>query len=333
MKNNNIPVLALAPMAGITDLPFRLICKKLGADIVYSEMVSATGLFYSKCHSRAGGNPEFEKNKTFDLMKTVSEESPIILQLFGNNPEHFRKAAEIISSLPEKSSGDQPARPQGIDINFGCPQKKIIKQGSGCALMKDFKKSKEIIKATLEGTNLPVSIKIRAGIEKNSALDFLKNIGDLDWKTLMIHGRTFEEGFSGSINIELIKIIKKMFPNKNIFVNGGILSPEIAKEIIEKTSADGIGIARGALGNPWIFQQIKEFFETGKHSTPSQKEITTTAIEHIDLFEKYKKTANPAELKKHLFWYIKNFEGARKIRQQIMDARSLNDMKGVIEKA
>ncbi|MDA3815208.1 MAG: tRNA-dihydrouridine synthase [Patescibacteria group bacterium] len=318
MKNNNLPVLALAPMAGITDLPFRLICKKLGADIVYSEMISATGLFYNS-------------QKTFDLMKTVPEESPMILQLFGNKPEHFQKAVKIISSLPEKSTGGKPARPQGIDINFGCPQKKIIKQGSGCALMKDFKKSREIIEASIEASNLPISIKIRAGIKEKTAIKFLEEIGDLNWKALMIHGRTFEEGFAGPVNIELMKKIKEMFPDKKIFVNGGIISPEVAKDIFEKTGADGIGIARGALGDPWIFKQIKEFFATGEYSSPSKKETTDIVLEHINLFKKYKKTANPAELKKHLFWYIKNFEGAQKTRQEIMDAKTLKDMKEIIQ--
>ncbi len=319
LNPREIPVLALAPMAGITDLPFRLICKKFGADIVYSEMVSATGLFY-------------DSKKTFDLMQTIPEESPMILQLFGNEPAHFQKAAEIISSLPEKSTADLPAKPQGIDINFGCPQKKIFKQGSGCALMKDFKKSREIIEATLKGATLPLSIKIRAGIKNKTAFDFLDNIGELDWKTLMIHGRTFEEGFAGPINVELVKEIKKIFPNKNIFVNGGIDTPENAKEIIEKTSADGIGIARGALGNPWIFQQTKDFFENGEYSKPSQEEVIKTALEHINLFEEYRKATNPAELKKHLFWYIKNFEGARKIRQQIMTAETIEEMENIISK-
>ncbi len=307
-------------MAGITDLPFRLICKKLGADIVYSEMVSATGLFY-------------DSKKTFNLVKTIPEEFPMILQLFGNDPEHFKKAVKIISSLPEKKTDDKPARPQGIDINFGCPQKKIFKQGSGCALMKDFKKSRKIIETSIEASALPISIKIRAGVEEKTAIEFLKEVGDLNWETLMIHGRTFEEGFVGPVNTELMKKIKEMFPEKKIFINGGIISPEVAKDLFEKTSADGIGIARGALGDPWLFQQIKEFFATGEYSIPSKEEIIRTALEHIELFKKYKESANPAELKKHLFWYIKSFEGARKTRQQIMITESLKDMRNIISKA
>ena len=177
------PILALAPLAGYTDSAFRLMCKKYGADVVYSEMASVSALYHGS-------------NKTLSLLKFSKKENPYVVQLFGSNKDHFIKAVKMI---------DDKIKPDGFDINFGCPVKKVLKQGAGAKLMGDLKLSREIIMAVLSVTNKPVSIKIRAEAFSVDALDFLKNISDLSVAALMIHGRTLNQLFSGPINLNLIK--------------------------------------------------------------------------------------------------------------------------------
>ncbi len=321
MKEKNIE-LALAPMAGITDLPFRIICKELGVDILYSEMLSSTGL-------------NFTLQKNLEFVNSNKHDFPLFIQLFGNNPEHFALATNIIDKLPSiEKLGTKigPRRPEGIDINFGCPVKKVMKQESGCALMRNPENAYEIIKAVVDNTTLPVSIKIRAGIDNVSAFDFLGKVAPLDWKTLMIHGRTFKKGFSGEIDCNLIKEIKEKYPERKIIANGGIFTPEKAKEILEKTNADGLGIARGCLGNPWLFSQIKEYFETGNYSTPTISEIKKVALKHCELIQKYKGKNQIVEMRKHLGWYFKGFPDAKKYRQELYTIESIEDVRNIISK-
>jgi tRNA-dihydrouridine synthase B len=311
-------------MAGITDLPFRLICKKFGAGMVYSEMVSATGLFY-----------DGEKSK--ELLKTIPKEQPLAIQLFGAEPKHFAKATKIVDKIlndkvETRSRVLGTSLQNQIDINFGCPVKKVINQGAGCALMKKPKLARKIIQVVLRNTSLPVSIKIRTGIEKNNALDFLKEVADLKWKTVIIHGRTYEQGFGGPIDLELIKKIKQAHPEKNIIANGGIIKPEDAKNVLEKTGADGIAIAQGALGKPWIFQQIKDHLKTGKYSEPNIEEIKKTISNHLGLFLKHKGEENIKEFRKHLGWYFKGLSGAKNIRKKLFEIENSKDIIKILNK-
>ncbi len=362
-KPKNIK-LSLSPMAGITDLPFRLICKKFGADIVYSEMISATGLFYEK------------NKKSLLLAQSISKENPLAIQLFGNIPEHFAKATQIISNLNKleitnrkdkkleeiinlsavrgkteqcnevysrihgvnRGGFDKEMRqinnfrqPEEININFGCPAKKIYKQESGCFLMKKPQLAKKIIKAVTDNTDLPVSIKIRAGIDTSEALEFLKEVANLNWTKVIIHGRTYEKGFSGKIDFEKIKKIKELFPQKIVVANGGIFSPEDALETLEKTGVDELAIARGCLGNPWLFRQIKDFLETGRYQKPSLKEIKVVALEHAQLFEKYNSTKNLTAFRKHLGWYFKDFENAKQLRKKLFSLKTLSELKIILK--
>ncbi|MFA5899078.1 MAG: tRNA-dihydrouridine synthase family protein, partial [Hyphomicrobium sp.] len=202
------PILALAPMAGITDSAFRQICRAHGADVTYSEMASVSALFYKPA-------------KTLELVRFKAKERPYIVQLFGNNPEHFAVATKIIT---------KEVKPDGIDINFGCPAKKVFKHGSGCALMPQIELAREIISAVCDNTSLPVSIKIRAGVSESSALgkpraelskpksisalEFIKKTKDLPYCAVMVHGRTYEGGFSGLVDWEIISQIKKIIPEK-----------------------------------------------------------------------------------------------------------------------
>jgi tRNA-dihydrouridine synthase B len=314
---NSKPKLSLAPMAGITDLPFRLICKKHGADLVYSEMISATGLFYEK------------NKKSLLLAQSIPKEAPVAIQLFGNNPKHFAKATQIISNLNDPQKKLRAV--EELNLNFGCPAKKVFKEKSGCYLMKEPGLAYEIIKAVTENTDLPVSIKIRTGISSNDAIDFLEKVKDLNWQKVIVHGRTYEEGFSGKIDFNKIKEIKEKFPEKEVVVNGGIFSPEDAKEVIQKTEVRHLAIARGCLGNPWIFKQIKDYLETGKYTKPTLKEIKETALEHAALFCEFNNSENLITFRKHLGWYFKNFPNAKNLRRELFQVENLSGLKNILK--
>ncbi|MFO7807648.1 MAG: tRNA-dihydrouridine synthase [Candidatus Moraniibacteriota bacterium] len=314
--------LILAPMAGITDLPFRLICKKYGADEAYSEMISSTGLYYNN------------REKSLSLAKSIPEESPFIVQLFGNNPDHFAEAVRIISNLEKKNFGiSELRRPEGIDINFGCPAPKIYRQESGCFLMLNPKLCREIIQSVTSNADLPISIKIRAGIKEKNAFDFLDQVADLNWKTLIIHGRTYEKGFSDSPDFSLIRQVKEKYPGKEVIANGGIFTPEDAEEMLVKTNADGLALARGVMGNPWLFRQTKELLKTGKYAKPDFEEIQETALKHAELIKKYKGEDKIIEIRKHLGWYFKSFPNAKNLRKRINSVENISEIKNLIKKA
>lgn len=310
------PIIALAPMAGINDSAFRLICKQHGCDVVYSEMISVDAL----CHNSA---------RTAEMLKFKTKERPVVFQLFGKDPELFVKAAKIVS----KSGAD------GIDINFGCPARKIISNGAGAALMADLKLCSAIIEATIKATHLPVSIKIRTAMNvavKNkkqtiTAVDFVKQIKNLSVSAIMIHGRSYEQGFSGDINqidFEMIRAVKEKFSGI-VLANGGINTPEEAKLILDKTKADGIGLARGLQGNPWLSGQIKDFLTTGKYLQPSFAQIKKTAITHSELLYKAKGKQGLLEMRKHLAWYIKGFPQAAEWRKKLMTVKTLKEVKNI----
>ncbi len=309
-KNLKKPTLALSPMAGITDIPFRIISKELGADLVYSEMASSSALF-------------FAPQKTLELIKYTPKEKPYVVQLFGNDPKHFAKAAKIV---------EKEISPQGIDINFGCPAPKIFKNQSGCFLMQDKKLSRQIIQSVCQNTSLPVSLKIRAGIKNITALDFLEAVGDLPFDGLMIHGRTYEQGFSGENDFEMIEKIKSMFPKKTILANGGITNSQKAREIIQKyPTFDGIGIARGALGQPWIFREIKDSSQDIDFSK-DKNYIKKIVQKHLELMLKYKKEKTLIEMRKHWGWYFRGFSGAKEIRKKLIEAQNIKEIKSIIKK-
>ncbi len=226
-KKLNKPMYALAPMAGITDSAFRQMCKKFGVDIVYSEMASVIALIY---------NPK----KTLEMLKFSKVERPYIVQLFGSEPKHFVQATKLIQN---KIKSD------GIDINFGCPVKKVAKQGAGAVLMNNLKLAREIIKSVVDNTNLPVSIKIRSKVGNIDALKFLEGVKNLDIQAVMIHGRTLAQGHSGSVDCGIIKKARNYFDGI-ILANGGVRDYESAQKLLDETRADGLSIGQGTLGQP-----------------------------------------------------------------------------------
>jgi nifR3 family TIM-barrel protein len=295
----NKPFYALAPLAGISDSPFRQLCKSYGADVVYSEMASATALFYDPA-------------KTLELLRFEASERPYVVQLFGSVPEHFRVAARLIT---------EKIQPDGIDINFGCPVPKVAKQNAGAKLFSNLDLSRQIIEATIASTDRPVSIKTRTRSGSVELLPFLDNIRDLPVAALMIHGRSLAQGFSGPIDTDLIREARKHFSGV-IMANGGISDKTSATEILRATEADGLGIARGAFGRPWIFSELKD----EAFVPPGQIEIFRIMRQHAELFVRLRAEKDFPEMRKHFAWYVQGFPGARALREKLIQVSNLSDL-------
>lgn len=309
LKKRKEPILALAPMAGFTDSAFRQICKKFGATVLYSEMVSVTALYY---------NQKLKNNPTLDLLKfDRQKEKYYVVQLFGSDPEHFAVAIKIIAEY---------IKPDGIDINFGCPVPKIIKQGAGSGLMKNLAQSRKVIETVLSSTKLPVSIKIRAKSGDIDALEFLKNISDLPLAALMIHGRTLSQGFSSAVDYKLIKKARLYFKGI-ILANGGINSLADGQRALKDSAADGLGLARGVLGRPWLFKELKDNQEIDF----CRVDIFKLMITHAVLVQKLKGQSGIIELRKHLPWYLVGWPGASKLREKIVKIITLAELKKILK--
>lgn len=300
----NKPCFSLAPMAGVADSAFRQICKSFGADLLYSEMASVTALVYA---------PE----KTLELVEFDKSEQPYVVQLFGSKPDHFAEATKIIT---------KKIKPDGIDINLGCPVPKVQKQGAGAILMKDMKTAKACIRAVIDNTDLPVSIKTRTQVGDVKILDFLEYIKDLDIAALMIHGRTLKQGFSGPIDTRVIKKARNHFQGL-IFANGGINSYEDAVRILEETGADGLGVARGALGKPWIFKAV----HTGQDVERDFSAVRKIALKHAKLAYKLKGEQGVIEMRKHLCWYVAGIPGAKELRAQLVTVKTIKDIENIFK--
>ncbi len=289
-------------MAGITDSAFRQICKEFGADVVYSEMASATALVY---------NPQ----PTLEMLRFSRKEKPYVVQLFGSNPEHFATATKLTT---------KKIKPDGIDINFGCPVKKVQKQGAGAVLMNDLKLSREIIETTIKNTDLPVSIKCRSKVGNVDALKFLDSVKDLDIKAVMIHGRTLSQGHSGPVDFEIIKKVRNHFGGI-IIANGGVRDYKTAQEMLEKTGANGIGIGQGALGEPWAFREFRiSNFEF------RIDDIKKIVLKHAKLAHKLKGEQGIVEMRKHLCWYVAGWSNASEIRREFVKVENINEIKEVL---
>jgi len=301
------PILAVAPMAGLTDAAFRLLCRKNGADMTYTEMISIDALYY-------------DSKKTMQMLAFDKKEKPAIVQLFGKRPELIPKAAQIIEEMGYS----------GIDINFGCPAKKVVRHEGGVSLLRNLNLCHELVQAVCESTKLPVSVKTRTSIKKGNkeitVFDFLDKIKDLNVTTLMLHGRSYEQGFVGEPNYEIIREAKKVFPGI-VLGNGGINTPEDAKKMLELTGVDGLGLARGLYGKPWLFNLIKEYLETGKYSNLTFKQIKKIAIDHAKLNYKMFGDHGIVEMRKHLCWYFRGHAQASKLREKMVRVVTVDDVK------
>lgn len=298
----------LAPMAGVTDFPFRVICKRYGASLLYTEMINAKALAY-------------EDKNTFAMLEVKKEEGDVAVQIFGSEPEYMKEAATILSELN---------RFKIIDINMGCPAPKIIKNGEGSALMKDLGLAHKIIESTKLGSKLPVTVKFRKGWDEKTinAVEFAKNAESAGVDAITVHGRTREQYYSGKADWEIIRDVKQGI-NIPVIANGDITSIEDVQKIMEITGADAYMIGRGAQGNPFLFQTIKNYFETGEIVKVADKEKIDVILEHYNLSIQYKGLDQTIrEMRKHIGWYLKGMYGSAKMRD---DINKINSSEEVIE--
>lgn len=285
----------LAPMAGVSDLGFRYLARKYGAGLTYTEMISVKALCF--------GN-----RRTFDLLALAENESPSAIQLFGSDPEAFYNACR----LPELQKFDI------IDINMGCPVRKVVSRGEGSALMKTPTLATEIVKACLEGSNKPVTVKHRSGYEQETAPEFASLMEKAGVSAITVHGRTREQMYTGAADWEVIKRVKQAV-RVPVFGNGDIKTASDVKEMIQQTGCDGVMLARGAIGNPSIFAEI-----TGKQV---DIDIFSDIMTHINLLKSTThEEAIVGLMKCHLMGYVKGKVGARDVRFSVGAAKTLDDI-------
>ena len=291
LENN----LILAPMAGVTNRPFRIICKKYGAGMVCTEMASSRAMFHNDL-------------KTKRLLNTEGEERPISMQIFGSDEESMMYATEQVSKIADI-----------VDINMGCPAPKVVKNGDGSKLLLDLEKAEKILIAVVNKSTVPVTLKIRKGWDKENivAVEIAKIAERVGISAITVHGRTRSEFYTGKADWDIIKKVKE---NVKIPVigNGDVIDGETAKRMFEYTGVDGIMIGRGSFGKPWIFKEIMEYLENGKKiEEPTNQEKLEVIKQHIDLAVEEKGEIAVKELRKHIAWYTKNLKNSSEFRNSI----------------
>ncbi len=291
----------LAPLAGYTDLPFRLLCKEYGADLVVSEMISCHGLYY-------------KQQRTLDMLRSIEAEHPVSFQLFGAEPEIMAAATELLNTF----------QPDIIDINMGCPVRKVTRKGAGAAMMSTPDLAEKVIKAVVQNTDRPVTVKIRAGVSQNelNGTEFAQMAEQAGAAAITVHGRTRAQGFGGFSDRSIIADIKQKV-SIPVIGNGDILSYQDGLDMIRETGCDGVMIGRGALGNPWVFSP-----EGRPHS---MQLVAAAAFRHLQLIEQFMATDTTLGLiKNHICKYFRDLPGSSKMRNMIFSIKSYDELRDFI---
>ncbi len=310
----------LAPMAGVTDRSFRKLCKKAGAEYTVSEMVSAKAL----CYEQKSKRKEYTSSATAELATVLREDTPMSIQIFGSEPSFMAEAARLLEAGNYRGCRSD-ALPAAIDINMGCPVRKITSNGEGSALMKDPELAEKIATAVVKSISLPVTVKIRAGWDANSinAVEIAKRMENAGVSAICVHARTREQLYSPGINMDIITKVKRAVCIP-VIGNGDIYSAQDALKMFNETSCDGIMIGRGAMGNPWIFSQICAALEEREFIVPSLEERLTLAKEHLLLMlDEHGEKVGFAQAKKQMSWYIAGIHSGASARNRIMNSENV----------
>lgn len=301
----------LAPMAGVTDLPFRILCHEQGAGLVCMEMVSAKAIYYH--------------NKNTDmLMQTAPGEHPVSLQLFGSDPQIMSEMARQIEERPFDI----------LDVNMGCPVPKVVNNGEGSALMKDPVLVRKIVTSMARAVKKPLTVKIRMGFDQEhiNAVEIAKIIEDSGAAAVAVHGRTRQQYYSGEADWEIIRQVKEAV-SIPVIGNGDVDSPEKARKMLEETGCDGVMVGRAARGNPWLFGRIVRYLENGELvEKPSAREVKDMILRHARMQLEYKgEYTGMREMRKHVAWYTAGYPRSSKLRQAVNELESLKQLEELLE--
>lgn len=304
--------IALGPMAGVTDLPYRMLCKEMGCELLYTEMVSAKAIYYKNKNTK----PLLEVNKT---------EHPIAVQLFGSDPKLIAEMAKQLEEGPYDI----------FDVNMGCPVPKVVNNGEGSALMKNPKLAAEILTELVKAVKKPVTVKFRKGFTENTvnAVEFAKAAEASGVSAIAVHGRTREQYYSGKADWEIIRQVKEAV-SIPVIGNGDIVCAEDAKRMIEETGCDGIMVARAARGNPWIFREIKQFLETGTiPERPSWEEVIQMILRHGQMQIQFSgEYMGIRQMRKHVAWYTAGMPHSAAIRRASNEIESLEQLEEILRR-
>jgi tRNA-dihydrouridine synthase B len=301
----------LAPMSGVTDLPFRSIHRRFGCELAFIEMINVRSL----CH---------RTKKTLQMLVSDAADRPLGIQLIGHQPEYLPRAVEILNEFDHDL----------LDFNAACPAKKLALKGSGAGMMRTPEILEESLRAMVKHSKVPVTVKIRTGWDSPSvnAVDIARRCGDAGISALFIHGRTRSQGYRGGVDYPVIREVKKAV-RIPVIASGDIWSAFWAKKMFDETGCDGIAVARGGLGNPWIFAEIQAIFQGLPPPEPKPEQVIATIIEHARLnIRQYGETIGIMRFRKHLGWYIKGLPGARFMRDRAFRVKTFGELEEFLEK-